>query len=179
MKSITFILVFVSVCISQDYFTQNLKPWERLGITSKEYSIAQQNGMPEDSIKFLTRQGIGIIEYYSHPWDSIGVSRERWFEYRHLGYADDMIISDLDTAGEKFKVDFSQDFNPQHKTALGLIPGYCQIKSGRNTLGRAQIIVGSVGIAGVISCAIFKPGAMPIPFLFCIVPVIPWSFATQ
>lgn len=179
MKTVLLVITILSVPHAQEYFTQQLKLWEKLGITSKEYAIAQQNGMPEDSIKFLTSQGIGIVEYYSHPWDSVGVSRERWFEYRHLGYTDKMITADLDTTGMKFRADFSQDFNPQHKSALGLIPGYCQIKSGRKGLGRAQIIVGSVGVAGVVSCAIFKPGAMPIPFFLCIVPVIPWSFATQ
>jgi len=179
MKSVLILFAMISCCFSQDYFTQSIKPWEKLGITSKEYAIAQKNGMPEDSIRLLIGNGIGITEYYSCPWDSIGISRERWFKYRHAGYTDKMIIADLDNTGMRRTTNIPSEFKQQKKSAFGLIPGYCQIKSGRKRLGIVQIAIGGIGVAGMVSCAIIKREAMPIPFLLCILPVIPWSFATQ
>jgi hypothetical protein len=180
MKVPFLILVFLSVCGAQEYFTQDLKPWEKLGITSKEYAAANERSISTDSIKIITSHGIGIFEYLSEPWKSDSISREEWFGYHRKGLTSKNITDKVtDTTKTKLKIELGGDFNPQGKSALGLVPGYCQIKSGRKALGRAQIIVGSVGVAGVVSCAIFKPGAMPIPFFLCIVPVIPWSFATQ
>jgi hypothetical protein len=180
MKTTLLIITILSVLHAQDYFTQKIKPWEKLGITSKEYAAASELGISEDSIKIITSYGIGIFEYISKPWKKDSISREKWFEYHKKGFTSKNITDKVtDTTKNIFKIELGSDFNPQHKSALGLIPGYCQIKSGCKGLGRAQIIVGSVGVAGVVSCAVFKPAAMPIPFFLCIIPVISWSFATQ
>lgn len=180
MKALFLSIVMVSIVYSQDYFYDQLKPWEQLGITSKEYAAAYERGISDDSIRIMTRLGVGIFEYISCPWDSAGISREQWFNYRCAGLTSKNITDKAnDTVKTKLQIEFGEEFNPQQKSALGLIPGYCQIKSGRKQLGTAQIIVGSAGVAGIVSCAIFKPAAIPIPFLLLILPVIPWSFATQ
>jgi hypothetical protein len=174
------IITLISICHAQDFFSQNLKPWEKLGITSKEYAAANERGISEDSIKIITSYGIGIFEYISEPWKTDSISREKWLEYHKNGFTSKNITDKVtDTTKNMFKIELGSDFNPQNKSALGLIPGYCQIKSGRKRLGTAQIIVGGVGVVGVVSCSFVKPSAAPIPFLLCIIPVIPWSFATQ
>jgi len=179
MKTMLFIVGLLSICFGQDYFTQSLKPWEKLGITSKEYAAANKRGISEDSIKIITTYGIGIFEYISEPWVPDSISREKWFEYRQKGLTSKNITDKVtDTTKIKFKIE-GGEFNPEHKSARGLIPGYCQIKSGRKQIGTIQIVVGGVGFAGLVSSAIFKPAAIPIPFMLCIVPAVSWSFATQ
>lgn len=172
------VLVLSSVCFAQE---DGIRIWEKHGLTSTEWRIAQDNGVSVETLDTLTSMGIHVTEYLESPWLKIGITRSQWFEYRSVGINDSAIVklNTKQTDTTISKLDLSTDLNPEKKSALGLIPGYCQIKTGRKQLGAAQIIVAGTGVAGMVACAFIKPAAVPIPFLVMVVPVIPWSFATQ
>lgn len=174
----TVLLIFAMFCLSS---SEEMRAWEKHGLTSTEWKIAHENKVSVETLDTLTSMGIHVTEYISSPWVKIGITRAQWFEYRSAGMNDSAImrINTKQTDTSISKLDLSTDFNPEKKSALGLIPGYCQIKSGRKQLGTAQIIVAGTGVAGMVACSFIRPAAVPIPFLVMVVPVIPWSFATQ
>ncbi len=173
--------LFLICTISALLFSQDMRIWEKHGLTSTEWRIAKENGVSVETLDTLTSMGIHVSEYIVSPWDNLGINREQWFEFRSAGMSNSAIakLNNKQTDSTISKLDLSTDFNPEGKSALGLIPGYLQIKTGRKQLGAAMIVVSGTGALGMVACALFKPGAIPIPFLVMVVPVIPWSFATQ
>lgn len=91
MKTQILILTFLSVVSCQELFHQKLKPWEKLGLTSKEYKLARDSSISEDMIKRLVSTGIDIKTYVSKPWKKYHITECQWLSLKRSGLSDEDI----------------------------------------------------------------------------------------
>jgi hypothetical protein len=63
----------------------DLKPWEKLGISQTEWIMIRDNRISEDKVQVLLRSGIGIGEYVAKPWKELGLTERAWIAKRRSG----------------------------------------------------------------------------------------------
>jgi hypothetical protein len=65
-----------------------LKPWEKLGVSQTEWKMIVDNHISEAKVHELLAGGIGIGEYVAKPWKKIGLSEKKWIKKRRSGLSE-------------------------------------------------------------------------------------------
>jgi hypothetical protein len=187
MKIVLFIVILFSFCFSQSI--EELKPWERLGITSKEYHECQLRSFPEDSIKYILKLGIMPSEYFQKPWQSLNIQLLEYFSYRKRGLSDDQIKTLLDTSDVRLFSSHDTSFDRvESKTGIYLkslfLPGYMQrtcfkgssCYDSQKSKSTKMIVLGSISCITTVAWSIKEKEFIPIPIFFILIPDMFWSY---
>lgn len=172
------ILTVTPLVFSQSY--DELKPWEKLGITSREWHEAQVRGFPDDSIKIVVSLGLTVSDWFKKPWERFGFTVEAYLAYRLKGYSDEDLykMQHPDTI-EIVKSDFHADTRTVDKKLKSfLFPGYYQFKEGRRKTAIFQWSVIGVGAIATIGVSVYREDFTPV-FIVATVPVMFWSYFTR
>lgn len=155
MKRVFFLILFLlSVTIAQD----EVKPWEKLGLSQTEWKMIKDAGMSIKKVESLLKDGIGIEEYLSKPWENYGLTESEWIKKRRSGMTnyDIQLESSIqnDGLGPDTKNGIRSDFssmsgNGQMVSSL-FLPGYQQIRAGKKNRG---ILMVSLAGGAVVWCA--------------------------
>lgn len=86
----------------QELFHQQLKPWEKLGLTSSEYKLARDSSLSEKLIKQIISTGIDIKTYLSKPWKKYNITACQWLSLKRSGLPDEDI--ELLTRHRKYRI---------------------------------------------------------------------------
>lgn len=182
-----FILLLVSLSYSDSLFVQELKPWEKLGTTSKEYYEAQLRNFPEDSIRYIISYGIGISEYFSAPWIKLNISIDQWLLYRKQGLSDEDIHKKLYNKTviqpQSYQsIKFDEEDTKERRNINGrkiksfLLPGYIQLSESKNKKGILMVSVATVGLGATIADSVNRGYFMPTFFIALVIPDMFWSY---
>jgi hypothetical protein len=186
MKRLSFVIVALFAgftYISPARAADDLKPWEKFGLSQTEWKMILDNRIPEAKIHELLQAGIGIGEYVARPWEKLGLSEREWIAKRRSGLTN----YDIELEAGAYRRSAATDSNksippevPQVSESKGLfvafaVPGLQQARLGEKWRSR---IMGGVAIGSVAGCligSIAKGGFEPIPLCF-LVPDMFWSF---
>lgn len=89
------IFVITFSLMSQSDMNSGLKPWELLGITSKEYQIARENDISDKKIKDIVCIGYSVIDYVEEPWVELNTTEPKWMKFKRQGMTDEDITKEL------------------------------------------------------------------------------------
>lgn len=64
---------------------------QQYGLSQAEWQMYKQSGMSIDELKRLLECGIGMNEYNSRPWISVGVSEKEWLSEKCKGMSNEAI----------------------------------------------------------------------------------------
>jgi len=179
------LLCAVSVIFAQE----DLKPWERLGLSITEWKLIQDNNMPMEKVEELLKAGIGISEYFTHPWEECNLTEEKWIAMRRSGLTSDEIklrqqVSDRDFIKNQKPAENSfEEYDAsgeRHELFTSfLAPGWLQVHDERKTKGRVMIGLAAGSIAGTVGLSIYKKQFISIPLIAVLVPDMVWSMVNQ
>ena len=179
-----FIVVFISGVL---FAQEELKPWERLGLSLTEWKLITDSKMPMSKVESLLKDGIGISEYFRKPWEPIGLTESKWIAKRRSGLTNydieqQVLLTQKDTSMQPTpdRTNSFQEFNRSRETgelatAL-LLPGFQQCRYGCKGRGRTMISLAALSIAGTTAWSIYNRQFMPLPLLVVLLPDIGWSF---
>lgn len=180
MKQVVFlVLVLFSVIFAQD----EIRPWEKLGLSQTEWKMIQENNMSMKKVESLLEDGIGIGEYLSKPWENYGITESEWIKKRRSGMTNYDIQLEASVTnkgfGEGTKEGIRSDFssmsgNGQMASSL-FLPGYQQIKAGRKGRGITMISLAGGSIAWCTVDGIVNKRFNAFPLCFLALDMI-WSF---
>ena len=183
------LMLLVSSALSQDTLLEDLKPWEKLGISSKEYHECQLREFPEDSIKLILSYGINPIQFFKKPWVSINITLIEWMGYRKAGLTDQEIYLKLNpvlqpvNVQSKLKIEWSNaEQKKEYSVKLQslLLPGYVQITScpykPQKITGIVMVSLAAVAIGSTIGWSVHEEYLMCYPMIGIMIPNMFWSY---
>lgn len=185
MLFFTGILFFSFPLYSQD----DIKPWERLGLSITEWKLIQDNRMPMSKVEELLKDGIGISEYFEKPWEKLGMTEDKWIAKRKSGLTNDDIEQEQLAAESRslqnahpeesnFKeFDVSQENAQLFKSFIA--PGYLQYRDTRKTKGKIMIGLAAGSVVGCAAISIVRKQFIPLPLLVLLIPDMCWSLHNQ
>jgi hypothetical protein len=161
-----------------------LKPWEKLGISQTEWRMINDNHISEDKVREILTSGIGIGEYIAKPWQSLGLTESNWIDKRRSG----LTSYDIELESKPIHRNWKGDSKSTMKSELGAfsknkdlflsfaVPGLQQARI--NEKWRARIMGGlAIGsIAGCVVGTIAEGHFEGIPIFLVLVPDMAWSF---
>lgn len=185
MKKIDSISVGLLLCcciIAAASGQNEIKPWEKYGISQSEWKMTKDNNVSEDKLKAILSSGISVTEYCQKPWKNLGLRETEWMDKRRAGMSE----YDIELEAQSDRTGYRQDNRNAMKTDKNpvaqtpglltsfILPGYQQQRIGQKTRG---IIMSGLAI-GFIACSFVGSVAEgrfePIP-LFLLVPDMFWS----
>ncbi|MBF0429863.1 MAG: hypothetical protein HQK83_01180 [Fibrobacteria bacterium] len=121
-------LILLSIASAEDDSTQDewfgFKP-EEAGITTSEFDLVKEKGMSKKELLDLLELGVMPSEYFSEPWEKLGVSKSEWLQSKEQGMEDGDIDRSVYT-GSKFNTMPIISF---------VLPGYYAYKTERFKYG--------------------------------------------
>jgi|GEM_PF-1343901 len=177
------VLLLPAVLFSQD----DSRPWERLGLSTTEWKLIQDNDMPMSKVEKLLRDGIGITEYFDKPWEALGMSESKWMAKRRAGLTNYDIelqkseegrdSSKQDAPPENLKlVEYDNSHETSEKARALLLPGLVQCRNGRKVPGRIMVSLAIGSAAGTIIWSAAEKRFYPLPIMVILIPDMGWSF---
>lgn len=182
MKKLIMMLLLSFLYVkAQDSTMLNIKPWEKLGTTSKEWHEAQLRGFSDDSIKIVISYGINLSDYFKQPWVALSITCSQWLDYRKQGLIDEDIKHKLqpDTVISKVTISFKTEQNDRSKIKALFIPGLLQIQNQRNYQKAQGIIMSSLALIGLSSSIVWSiqsDAFQCVPFISITLPIMFWSY---
>ena len=133
-----FILICAAAVLPQIQFDEKDEAErQQYGLSEAEWGLYKQSGMSIDELKRLIECGIGMNEYNSRPWISVGVSEKEWLAEKCRGLSNEAI----------------QAFNEKGESDAGVLaafflPGYYHWthKSYGKAAAFSGVFVASVGL---------------------------------
>ena len=182
MKKHLFILLIFLISgtgIGQD----DIKPWERLGLSLTEWKLIQENNIPVSKVEKLLKNGISISEYIDKPWERLEMKESKWTEKRRAGMSSYDIELEAKLKDQKWNSGVKEDFLSEISTVSGsgeafsslFLPGYQQLRAHRKATG---IILLSIAGGSLIWCtagSIANKRFEGIPVFCVLVPDMVWS----
>lgn len=177
------VLLFPVPLFSQD----DIRPWERLGLSTTEWKLIQDNNMPMSKVEKLLRDGIGITEYFDKPWEALGMSESKWMAKRRSGLtnydielqnANPESDSSINHSPSKNITFVKHDYSPEtsEKFAALFLPGFVQCRKGRKVPGRIMVSLAIGSAAGTIVWSAAEKRFYPLPIMVILIPDMGWSF---
>jgi hypothetical protein len=170
----------------------DLKPWERLGLSVTEWKLIQDNKMPMSKVEELLGVGIGISEYFTRPWERLGMTEARWIAKRRSGLTsydiEQMALvqekkeqrTDTLTKEEReASIAFVQDERSKENRELFasfFLPGVVQAREHQKVRAGFMIGFAAGSIAGCTVLSIANKQFTPIPLFVILVPDMIWSY---
>ncbi|MBN2189034.1 MAG: hypothetical protein JW699_06240 [Chitinispirillaceae bacterium] len=119
-------VVLVLLCLAfSSYGQQEMRPWEKYGLSQSEWKLVQENDISMDKVRTLLSAGIAISEYCQQPWKRIGLTEGEWIEKRRAG----LTTYDIELEAQSNR---RRRFNADTNTAA--TSGYALLSSGKNQL---------------------------------------------
>jgi hypothetical protein len=186
----TFPLFALVLLLNLAVFSQDdLKPWERLGLSLTEWKLIQDNHLPMPKVEELLKVGIDIGEYFTKPWERLEMAEENWIAKRRSGLtsneieqekrvADPHFLKTVQPAENSFQEYDASKENAELLTGF-LAPGYLQCRDERKVRGRIMIGVAAGSIAGCAALTVVKKQFIPLPLIVILIPDMIWSLADQ
>lgn len=179
-KSLILIILASFFAFGQD----EMKPWERLGLSKTEWMMIEDNKMPMSQVEFLLKSGIGISEYFKKPWVDLGLTEQKWIEKKRSGMSNYDIEIEAKSTNSEWKTEMKNGFNSEmngmsenRENFLALLPGIQQFRAGSHTKG---VIMASLAAGAITWCAagsINNKRFEALPIFVILVPDIVWSYA--
>jgi hypothetical protein len=95
------LLCFVVASFGQD----DLKPWEKYGLSQTEWKMVQDNKIPTSKVEELLGAGISVGEYIKKPWKDLGLTEGDWIEKHRNGLSSYDIELEMNATGHAVKSD--------------------------------------------------------------------------
>jgi hypothetical protein len=182
MKKIIMMLMMLYVSISVFAQYGDIKPWEKLGITSKEYHEAHLNNFSDDSIKIIVSYGITVSEFFKKPWINLNLTCEQWLDYRKIGMTDNDIYLKLNPVTDT-TIKLQSKLSGKETQKVNLVklqsfflPGYVQIKKDNKIFGYSMAGLAICGIITTVCWSAHERAPMIIPAVGITLPVMFWSY---
>ena len=178
-----FLLLLPGAVCSQD----DIKPWERLGLSLTEWKLIQDNNLPMSKVEELLKDGIGIIEYFSKPWEPLGLTEAKWIAKRRTGLTSYDIEQQVRNAQKDTSMhpagpinisfeEYDRSRGNRELFASFFLPGYLQFREKHRVRGGVMVTLGVGSIAGCTAWSIAQKQFAPLPLLVILVPDMIWSF---
>jgi hypothetical protein len=106
MNKIVVIAAGILMCFFVASFGQdNLKPWEKYGLSQTEWKMVQVNKIPTSKVEELLGAGISVGEYVKKPWEELGLTEGDWIEKHRNGLSSYDIELEMKATGRTVKSD--------------------------------------------------------------------------
>jgi hypothetical protein len=177
----------IGVCVAAFTWSQSLndelKPWEKYGLSQTEWKMIKDNNIPLSKVEELLKAGISISEYIEKPWEKLSISERKYIEKRRSGLtAYDIELEQTSNRGgwkdENKGVPNSEvsAFSGSKELALSFaLPGYQQYRLEHRWRAwiMSAVAIGSVAASIIITCADGKFEGTPL--FVILVPDMFWS----
>lgn len=187
MKTSTIIVSEILICLSfalASFGQDNIKPWEKYGLSQSEWKIIQDNKISLDKVPVLLSAGISIGEYSKKPWKALGLTEGEWIEKRRAGLTAYDIELEVQSNRRHWKVDsknvvsseYSSFSSNKNQLVSFLLPGFQQLRL--KEMSRGEIMAG-LAIASLVSCfvvTVVEDRFEARPLYFVLAPDMLWSF---
>lgn len=163
----------------------DIKPWERLGLSQTEWKLIEQHNIPMSKVESLLRDGIGIGEYVQKPWEKLKMSESKWISKRRSGLTNyDIELESGNSSSSEWKMDTRDGFKQEvtgisgHGEAFSslFLPGFQQLKSGEKVKGRLMVCFAGGAVLWCVTGSIIQKDFDVIPIFFVLVPDMVWSY---
>jgi hypothetical protein len=172
------------LCLVFAVFGQDdLKPWEKYGLSQSEWKTIQDNKISLDKVQVLLSAGIPIGEYSKKPWKELGLTENEWIKKRRAGLSSYDIELEAKLHRPSWKVDpnsVSPEFFPfpsgKNRLLSFVLPGYQQLHLKK--MSRGSIMVG-LAIASFVGCfagTLIENRLEVRPLYIVLAPDMLWSF---
>ena len=86
MKTLFLLLVLSLLSQSQD-----MRIWQKHGVTSTEWMIARDSGVSIKKLDKLTLMGVSVRVYVAKPWIAFNIKERWWWSFKGMGLSDEEI----------------------------------------------------------------------------------------
>ena len=182
---IHFILaLFMCLCfVGMSSGQEDLKPWEKYGLSQSEWKMVQDNKISINKVQELLSAGISLGEYTKKPWKGLGLSEGDWIEKRRAGLTSYDIELEMKAKHRHLKADerdepsseYANWSSGRNQATSFLFPGLQQLRLNQTTRGR---IMAGIAIASLVGCfggSVLEGKFEPRP-LVILFPDMCWSF---
>jgi hypothetical protein len=179
IMSVLFWMTFANASFGQE----DLKPWEKYGLSQSEWKMVQDNKISVNKMQELLSAGISVGEYVKKPWKELGLSERDWVEKRRAGLTSYDIELEMKAKRRHLKGDVKNEPSSEFASwssgknqMIGfLVPGFQQLRLNQMTRGRIMAGIAIVSLAGCFVGSVVEGKFEPRP-LAVIVPDMCWSF---
>ena len=187
MKNNPIIVYQLLICLSLAFASfgqDNIKPWEKYGLSQSEWKIIQDNKISLDKVPVLLSAGISIGEYSKKPWKELGLTEGEWIEKRRAGLTAYDIELEVQSNRRHWKVDSKNVVSSEYASLSSnknqlisfFLPGFQQLRL--KEMSRGEIMAG-LAIASIVGCfigAVVEDRFEARPLYFVLAPDMLWSF---
>jgi hypothetical protein len=176
---------FLCLCISFTSFSQNdLKPWEKYGLSQTEWKMIQDNKISLDKVQELLQTGISIGEYVQEPWKKVSMTEGDWIEKRRSGFTTYDIELEKKTNnrfsnkdGDSTASSEASSFSsPKNQLISFVLPGAQQLRFKETSKGMIMVGLAIASLAGCIIGSIAQDNFEARPLYCVLLPDMFWSF---
>ena len=182
-RGVTFGCLFC-LCITFFSFGQDdLKPWEKYGLSQSEWKMVKENGVSMDKIPLLLSAGISIGEYIKKPWKELGLTEGEWIEKRRSGLTAYDI--ELETKShhhwkseskDELSPEFSSFSSNKNQLVSFFLPGFQQLRLKEPSRGTIMAGVAIASLAGCFIGTVLEENFEARPLYMVLLPDMFWSF---
>ena len=188
MKTLLYLIALPVVLVQLPLSAQDdLRPWERLGLSITEWNLITENKMPMKKVESLLRDGIGISEYFKKPWEPLDMSEKEWIAKRRKGLTSYDIEQEVRLANSDSSmqptpkenntfIDYKRTGETRELTSALFLPGFQQYRYKKKTRGRIMVSLAAASVAGTVAWSVYQKQFMPIPLLVILIPDMGWSY---
>ena len=164
----------------------DLRPWERLGLSLTEWDLITTNNLPMKKVEELLKAGIGIGEYFESPWIPLNLTEEQWIAKRRSGLTSYDIELEAKTIAPNSKTqdsaaavnasfqEYDRSAETRQKFASFFLPGCMQIRRGDKGKGAIMATLAVGSIVGCVGWSIAEKHFMSLPLFVIVIPMT-WS----
>ena len=180
-----FVGFLLFLCLPFASFCQNeLKPWEKYGLSQTEWKMIQDNTISLDKVQELLQTGVSIGEYIQKPWEKLFLSEGEWIEKRRSGLTtydielemksnNRLPNKDGDSTASSKSSYFSSTTNQLISFAL---PGVQQLRLKERSRGTIMLGFAVASLAGCVIGSIVQDDFEARPLYCVLLPDMFWSF---
>jgi hypothetical protein len=187
VKNNNVIMVRLLICLSLAFASfgqDNLKPWEKYGLSQSEWKVIQDNKISFDKVKVLLSAGISVVEYSKKPWKGLGLTEGEWIEKRRAGLTAYDIELEVKSNRRHLNVEsknvasseFSSFSSDKNQLISFILPGFQQLRLKEISRGR---IMAGLAIASLVGCfagSVVEDRFEARPLYIVLAPDMLWSF---
>lgn len=181
------VIVLLGILCTLAFAQDELRPWERLGLSQSEWKMIQENSMSMAMVEKLLKDGVGISEYFRKPWESVGLSEDKWLVKRRSGLSNRDIEMQfratevdteqvLDTTHQLVSLKYSRNDESRERISSLFLPGYRQCLVQHKVRGRVMMSLAVGSIVGCTAWSLSSKQFNSIPIFLVLVPDMVWSF---
>jgi hypothetical protein len=161
----------------------NIKPWEKYGLSQSEWKIIQDNKISLDKVPLLLSTGISIGEYIKKPWKELGLTEGEWIEKRRAGLSSYDIELEMKSrhhwkgeTKDEPSLEFSSFSSNKNQLASFVLPGFQQLRLKESSRGTIMAGIAIASLAGCFIGTVLEENFETRPLYMVLLPDMLWSF---